>query len=113
MAFEQQQRTALRIINTIEDGTTSNAEIADQLDRSDSVLVYLLITWMRKFYADHPNGDAVLTRLGSVTAAYPAIGKKLKEGKDDSVVEWFEDAYRYKDLDAKAFVALVVDKLES
>ena len=55
----------------------------------------------------------MLGRLGAITTAYPAIAKKMKEGQADSIVEWFEDAYSYREFDAKAFVALVVDKLES
>ena len=37
----------------------------------------------------------------------------MKEGQADSVVAWFEECYAYRDLGAKEFVALIVDKLES
>jgi hypothetical protein len=59
-------------------------------------------------------GCAATTRATPpISNAYPAVAKKLKEGQADSVVEWFEDAYSYREFDAKAFVALIVDKLES
>ena len=113
MAFEQQQRAALRILDSIEDGTTKPADAAELIGAADPALVYLLLTWLRNHYAGHDAGDAVLGRLGAVTSAYPAVTKKMKEGQTDSMVEWFEDAYSYREFDAKAFVALIVDKLES
>lgn len=113
MAFEQQQRAALRILDGIEDGKTQPADAYALIESADPALVYLLLTWLRNHYANHPAGDAVLGRLAAVTGKYPAVGKKMKEGQADSVVEWFEDAYSYKDYDAKSFVALIVDKLES
>ena len=35
-----------------------------------------------------------------------------KDGKEDALVEWFEDAYGYRDLRAVEFIDLVVEKLE-
>jgi hypothetical protein len=40
------------------------------------------------------------------------VKKKMKEGQADPVVEWFEDAYSYKSLGSKEFIALIVEKLE-
>ena len=113
MAFEHQQKAALRIVHSIEDGTTSNADAFALIEAADPTLVYLLLTWMRSHYQSHAAGDAVLGRLAAISNAYPAVAKKLKEGQADSVVEWFEDAYSYREFDAKTFVALIVDKLES
>ena len=113
MAYDHQQRAALRILDAIEDGKTSNADAFALIEPADPALIYLLLTWLRNHYTGHAAGDAVLGRLGTITSAYPAIAKKMKEGQADSIVEWFEDAYSYREFDAKAFVALVVDKLES
>jgi hypothetical protein len=35
-----------------------------------------------------------------------------QNGKDDPLVEWFEDAYGYRDFRAAEFIDLVVEKLE-
>jgi hypothetical protein len=77
------------------------------------VLVYVIFTWIRKRYADHPNADAVVGRLLAISDKYPAVTQKMKEGQADSVVEWFEDAYSYRDLGSKELIEVVVDKLES
>ena len=45
-------------------------------------------------------------------AAGIEIKKLMKEGKADSVVQWFEETYSYKDLDKAAFIELIVEKLE-
>ncbi len=80
-------------------------------DDADPALIYLISGWLRAHYASHPASDAVLGRLVAITGK-PAIAAKLKEGQEDPVVEWFEDGYSYRELDAKAFIALIVDKLE-
>jgi hypothetical protein len=112
MAFEQEQRAALRIIESIEEGQLGTAAAADLVEGADPALVYLLVTWLRKRYVGHDNADAVLGRLLEISKR-PAIAAKMKEGQADPVVTWFEESYAYRDLGAKELVALVVDKLES
>jgi hypothetical protein len=114
MAYEQAQREALRILEGIENGTMSAAESSALIDDADPALVYLILTWIRARYpASHAASEAVIGRLVTLTERYPSVTKKMAEGKADSIIEWFEDAYSYRDLDSKAFIALVVDKLES
>ena len=114
MAYEQAQREALRILEGIENGTMSAADSANLIDDADPALVYLILTWIRGRYgASHAASEAVIGRLVELSNRFPQVAKKMAEGKQDSIVEWFEDAYSYKDLDAKAFIELVVDKLES
>ena len=81
------------------------------VDDADPALVYLIFTWIRKRYADHPNSDAVIGRMVAVSDR-PSVAHKMKEGQADPVVEWFEDGYSYRDLDKKKFIELIVEKLE-
>jgi hypothetical protein len=112
MAFEQEQRAALRLLDGIEEGTISAADSYALVEDADPALVYLIFTWLRKRYADHVNADAVLGRLLAVSER-GTVPDKMKEGAEDPVVEWFEDGYSYKDLGSKEFIELIVDKLES
>ncbi len=111
MAFEQEQRAALRIVEGIENGTMSANESYGLVEDADPALVYLLFTWLRKRYADHANADAVIGRLVEVSNR-PAVAKLMKEGQQDPVVEWFEEGYSYKNYDSKEFVAMIIEKLE-
>jgi hypothetical protein len=113
MAFEHEQKMALRILEGIEQGSRSASDSFTLLDEADPTLVYFIFTWLRERYpASHPASEAVVGRLVEVCDKYPAITRKVKEGASDPVVTWFEDAYAYRDLDARAFVALIVEKLE-
>src|SRR5947199_4104111 len=111
MAFEQEQRAALRILEGIEEGTMSANDSLALVEDGDPALVYLIFTWLRKRYADHPNSDAVIGRLLAISNR-PAVTKQMKEGQADPVVQWFEESYSYKDLGSKEFIELVVEKLE-
>lgn len=114
MAFEQERKAALRILEGISEGTATTADSFTALDEADPVLVYFIVTWLRSRYGPNdPAGDAVLGRLIEITKRYPSVQKKIKEGQSDSVVAWFEDAYSYRNLGAAEFIALVVEKLES
>jgi len=112
MAFEQEQKAALRILQGIEEGTMSAADSFALVDDADPALVFLISGWLRAHYGPgHAASDAVLGRLVAITSK-PAIAAKLKAGQQDPVVEWFEDGYSYRELGAKDFIALIVDKLE-
>ena len=111
MAFEQQQRAALRILEGIEEGTSSDSESFALVEDADPALIYLIFTWLRKRYADHPNSDAVIGRLLAITNR-GAVPKMMKEGQADPVVQWFEESYSYRDLGSKEFIELIIEKLE-
>ena len=113
MAFDNEQRAAMRILSGIEDGTMTAAQSFELVDQADPTLVYLIFTWLRKRYVGHPNADTITSRLVAISDKYPSVAAKMKEGQADSIVEWFEDSYTYRDLDAKQFIELVVTKLES
>lgn len=111
MAFEQEQRAALRILEGIEEGTMSAQDSLALVEDADPALVYLIVTWLRKRYADHANSDAVIGRLVAISDK-PAVKELMKEGKEDPVIEWFEDSYKYKDLEKAEFIELIIEKLE-
>ena len=112
MAYDHAKRAALQILESVENGNMSPAESFALVENADPALVYLIFTWLRKRYADHPNSDAVIGRLVAISNK-GTVPKKMKEGQADPVVEWFEDAYSYRELDSKEFIDLIVDKLES
>ena len=111
MSYEQEQRAAMRILTGFEEGKLGTTELQSIVEEADPALVYLIFTWLRKRYAGDSN-DAVVARLVEVSDR-GAIPEMVKEGHDDPVVEWFEEGYSYRELDAKQFIELVVDKLES
>jgi len=81
------------------------------VEEADPALVYLIFTWLRKRYADHPNADAVIGRVVAISGR-GTVAKLMKEGQADPVVAWFEDSYSYKNLDKAEFIELIVEKLE-
>lgn len=111
MAFEQEQRAALRILEGIEEGTMSATESFALVEEADPALVYLIFTWLRKRYADHPNADAVIGRVVAISGR-GSMPKMMKEGQADPVVQWFEETHSYKALEKAEFIELIVDKLE-
>lgn len=113
MAFEHEQKQALRILEGIEQGSMSASESHTLLEDADPTLVYFIFTWLRERYpASHPASEGVLGRLAEIVGKYPAVTRQVKSGQSDAVVTWFEDAYAYRDLDAREFIALIVEKLE-
>ena len=112
MAFEQETKAALRVLEGIVEGQMSSEDSFALVDEADPALVYLIVSWIRAHYGpSHAASDAVLGRLVAITNR-GSIAKKMKEGQSDPVVEWFEDGYSYKDLGVKEFISMVVEKLE-
>ena len=111
MALEQEQQAALRILEGIEEGTMSASDSLALVEAADPALVYLIFTWLRKRYADHPNSEAVLGRLLAISNRGP-VSKMMKEGQADPVVQWFEESYSYRQLESKEFIELIIEKLE-
>lgn len=83
------------------------------MEEADPTLVYFIFTWLRAWYPpSHPAADAVLGRLGELCSLHPEAARRAKEGQKDALVEWFEDAYSYRDFRGAEFIDLVVEKLE-
>ncbi len=112
MAFEVEQREALSLLQGIENGTLQGSAAALRLQDADPALVYFLFTWLRSHYRNHPAAEGVLGRVVALTQGYPEIAALLKEGKSDAIVTWFEEQHSYREFDAQAFVALIIEKLE-
>ena len=113
MAFQHEKRHARGILSGIEDGNLRASELRTLVDEADPALIYFIFGWIRAHYpADHPASDGVLGRLVELGTDNPALASKLKEGQADPLVEWFDDAYTYRDLKATAFIDLIVEKLE-
>lgn len=113
MAFAQEQRDALHLLHGIENGTLSAVDAAHLIDEADPALVYFIFTWLRSRYGgDHPAAEGVLGRLVELTAQHGSVQSKMREGKSDPIVTWFEDEYGYRDFGDVQFIALVIEKLE-
>jgi hypothetical protein len=113
MAFEREQREALYLLEGIENGTINTVNAASLVDEADPALVYFIFTWLRERYgADHPAAEGVIGRLVELTDGHGSVKAKMREGKADSIVEWFEEEHSYRDFSASAFIELVIEKLE-
>ncbi|GEM_PF-512293 len=112
MAFEQEQRAALRILHGIENGNLAPSDVYNLVEDADPALIHLIFSWIRSHYPpSHPAADGVLGRLVAV-CAYPKAAALMNEGASDPIVTWFNDGYEYRDVTAEAFIALIVEKLE-
>ncbi|MEM7153344.1 MAG: hypothetical protein AAF799_10915 [Myxococcota bacterium] len=113
MAFEHEQTQALRILQGIEQGTLSTSQAYGLLVDADPALLHFIFTWLRAHYPpSHPASQGVVGRLVEICSTYPQIPRRVKEGASDPIVEWFEDAHRYRELQSQEFIALVIEKLE-
>lgn len=113
MAFETEKEAARRMLAALEDGQLGASTTHQLYSDADPALVHFLFAWLRAWYPpSHPAADAVLGRLGDLVDKHPAVASLATEGKSDVVVEWFEDAYAYRDFRADEFVDLIVEKLE-
>lgn len=113
MAHEQQQREALRLLEGIEMGSMTASASFHLIEEADPALVYLVFAWLRSRYAADPQGDGVIGRILAICREYPSTTRLLQRGEQDLITKWFEESYRYRDLDRASFIATVVDKLES
>ena len=112
VAFDKEQRAALEILESVENGSMTTAESFYLIERADPTLIYFIFTWLNQHYSGHPAAEGVLGRLVTLCSAYPAVTKLAKEGQADPVVRWFEDVYQYRDFGSRAFIELIVEKLE-
>lgn len=113
MEFAQEQREALKLLEGIENGTLRTADAAHLIAEADGALVYLIVSWLRARYGgDHPAAEGVIGRLVELTNAHGAVKAKMREGKADAVVAWFEGEHSYRDLSSAEFIALIIEKLE-
>lgn len=113
MGFETEIRAAREIVSALEDGTRDTAQTYFLVENADPTLLYLIFAWLRGSYPPtNPASDGVLGRLTALCTQYPAVAQRAKAGQSDPVVDWFEDAYEYRNFEADGFCELVVEKLE-
>lgn len=113
MAFAREQREALHLLQGIENGSLTTSDAAHLIEDADPALVHLIVSWLRSRYGgDHPAAEGVVGRLVELTSRHGFIKAKMREGKVDPIVAWFEDEHDYRDFAATDFIALIVEKLE-
>ena len=113
MSFSMEKAAAKRLLGALEDAKLGASDTFRLVEKADPTLIYFVFTWLRARYpSNHPASDAVLGRMGELCSRYPKAARMAQEGKEDSLVEWFEDAYGYRDFRADEFIDLVVEKLE-
>jgi hypothetical protein len=113
MAFNIEKAEARRLLGALEDGKLGATDTFQLVKKADPTLIYFVFAWLRARYpSSHPASDAVLGRMGELCSRYPKAARMAQDGKDDPLVEWFEDAYGYRDFRAAEFIELVVEKLE-
>lgn len=113
MAYEHQQRAALRLLDGIEMGSMTAWDSFQLIEEADPALVYLVFGWLRAKYAGHPASEGVIGRIVAICQEHPKTTRIIARGEQDAIVTWFEESYPYRDLDRDEFIAIVVDKLES
>ena len=101
----------MHLLSGIENGTLSVSIAGGLIDDADPALVYFLFTWLRNRYRNHPAAEGVIGRLVELTKTR-SVNAKVLEGKQDSIVKWFESEHDYSDFNADEFVELIVEKLE-
>ena len=111
--FVEEKKHAYAVLQGIAQGTAMADESFEHLKDAEPVFVYFIFRWLKKFYhKDHDDYEFVRANLGDVRNSYRQLTRMAKDGEDDPLVEWFEGHYRYRELDAVAFVDLIVEKLE-
>jgi len=113
MAFNMEKAAARRLLGALEDAKLGTSDTFRLVEKADPALVYFVFTWLRARYpSSHPASDGVLGCMGELCSRYPKAARMAQDGKEDPIVEWFEDAYNYRDFQAAEFIDLVVEKLE-
>jgi hypothetical protein len=113
MAFDHETRIAKRLLDVVENGILSTADIRPLYEAADPALVYLIFAWLRvRYHAGHSASEGVLGRIVALCSASTKVTRMAREGEHDSIVTWFEETHDYRDFDRNDFISLVVEKLE-
>jgi hypothetical protein len=108
--------TAARFLDGLELGSASAAELRRLGERLDPVLVHVIVRFLREVYdASQPAASAVLERVAKLTAAYPGLVARSREGEADPVTQWFVSAHTFREFRGRgrSMIETIVDKLES
>ena len=115
-SFSGEKTEALRLLEGFEEGNLPIADLPAIAMELDPLLVYFVLRFVREKYpAGRPTSEGIVARLIEVTANYPDIVKIAKKGEEDSLVEWFDDAYELRDYfnNPQEFIDLIHEKMES
>ena len=115
MDITTQIREGTRLLIGIEEGTLPSSDCYNIIAQLDEVLVSLVVRYLRKKYPPtRPEAAGVVGRLVDLTGTYPIVVKKVKDGEDDPISEWFDDTYAFRDFYStpEEFIELIVNKLE-
>ena len=107
---------AARLLRGLENGGRTVADGTFIAESLDPVLVHVIVKFLRENYpASDPAANAVLERVVDLTAAYPGIVGKCKEGEQDSVSVWFEQEHGFDQFRGRGtdLIELIAEKLES
>ncbi len=116
MATTDEGREAQRLLAGLENGGLSTADAAIVAEDLDPVLVYCIVTFLRRVYpVSDPAASSVLDRVVQMTSRSPAVVRKHGQGEFDPVSRWFEENHDYRDFRGRGaeLIELLVDKLES
>ena len=112
MSFEIEKRAAAYLLAIVENGHHSPQQIRTAYEEADPALIYLIFSWLRARYRGHSAAEGVYGRIVAACAS-DAVARRVKLGETDAVVSWFEETHDYRSLERDAFIAVVVEKLES
>ena len=107
---------ALRLLQGLENGTSTTADARALAEDLDPVLVHIILRYLRENYpASNPAASAVLDRVVALTSLSPGLVAKIKEGEKDPVSVWFSSEYSFAEFRGlgSELLELIVDKLES
>lgn len=113
MNFAPEIRAASHLLSAVENGSHSVTQMRLLYEDADPALVYLVFSWLRAHYPpSHSAYDGVIGRIAQVCSASSVVARKVRDGEQDAIVVWFEEAYSYRELNRDDFIPLVVEKLE-
>ena len=111
--FAEEKAEAYSILTGIAYGTSTPDETFEVLKGQEPVFVYFVFRWLKKyFHKDHDDYEFVKANASDVKNTHRQLTRMAKDGEEDPLVEWFEGTYRYRELDAVAFIDLLIEKLE-
>ena len=83
-------------------GATRRRRVAEQMELLERA----------PLFAELPKTHLRKVADASSSSTRHAGDELMKEGQADSVVQWFEETYSYRELDKNQFIELVIEKLE-
>ena len=111
MDFEYEKNLTLRFLTGLEEGDLPLDEVYRLAEKCDPTAIYFVVKYLRaKYPADH----GAVQRIVELSSQYVDIPKIIKNGEDESLREWFDDAYDMREFFSKPdeFVNMIVDKVE-